>query len=102
MSAVVGLSIIPPFASAGTSSGDILEILTPGIALITLIAALMALMKPLIIPAAPLNTVLIAPFTAPEIASEILAPIVVNIETMLFQTPWKNSPKGEKKLLIAS
>ena len=45
ISAVVGLSTIPPLASAGTLNSVSLDISTPGIALITLIAELIALMK---------------------------------------------------------
>ena len=92
----------PPSASFGTSSLSSFLMLTPGIALMTLIARLMAEMKPFMMPIAPLRTALMAPFTAPLMASPTAVPMEVNRPTMVSHTPWKNSPTPANTALMAS
>ena len=72
--------------------------LTPGIALITPIAKLIADMKPLIIPQAVDNTVLTALETTPLIALPTTSPTLLNIPVIFFHIPLKKSVIGLNKL----
>ena len=101
-SRIVGPVTMPPFAICGISRVFSLAIFTPGMALITSIAKLIALIKPLMILTAPPITALIAPFTAPLMASPTAVPMEVKSETMVFQTPWKNAPTCENTDLMPS